>query len=191
MDETDNTDMRFPASELRASGGEIYCMVFENKNTGLARNLFWSLTLNFEPVGQESYVSMTCDWIPWKLRRWKELDGVKLASQYGEDGIEGSFYVCEHDLMENVSLSLQYVRENLFRLEMEMTVDYQGSEFSDPEPHLLVKGCAIVPFVGLYLGQGIDLTDAAEFLNLSAFESEPSNNEYGKPYYKAKNETRH
>ena len=177
---------RFPASELQAKGGEIYCTIFENSNVGLERSLFWSLSLVFEPIGEENETSMTCEWIPWKFRHWNELDGATLTAEYGDDGIEGSFYVCEHDPMETVTLVVRHVRENLFELTMEMTVDYNGSEFSDPEPHMIVKGCAVVPFVGLYLGQEISYDDASEFVDLSAFEREPSKNQFGASYYKPK-----
>lgn len=178
---------RFPASELKAKGGEISCTLFENPNVGLERSLFWSLTLVFEPVGEEDETSMTCEWIPWNFRHWKELDGATLSAEYDEDEmIEGSFYVCGHDAMEKVSLSVHHVQDNLFKLEMEMVVDYSGSEFSDPEPHLTVKGTAVVPFKGLYLGDGISLDAAAEFIDPSAFEREPSKNEFGVSYYKPK-----
>lgn len=178
---------RFPASDLRACGGEIYCTISENPDVGLKRSLFWSLTLDFEPVGENGETSsMTCEWIPWKFRHWKELDGATLTGNYGEEGIEGSFYVCEHDLMETVTLTVRHVRENLFELEMEMVVDYKGSEFSDPEPHMHVKGCAIVPFVGLYLGEGISFDEASEFVDLYAFDCEPLKNKYETPFYKPK-----
>jgi len=129
---------------------------------------------------------MTCDWIPWKFRHWKELDGVTLTAKYGEDGIEGSFYVYEHYPMENVTLAIRHIRDNLFELEMEMIVDYNGSEYSAPESYLVVKGCAVVPFVGLYLGKEISFDEATEFIELSAFECEASKNEFGRDYYKPK-----
>ena len=177
--------VRFPASGLRAKGGKIHCIVFENSSIGLERSLFWSLTLVFEPIGKESETSMTCEWIPWKFRHWKELDGATLTAKYGEDDIiEGSFYVCGHNPMETVTLAIRHVRENLFELKMDMVVDYNGSEFSDPEPNMVIKGCAVVPFVGLYLDEGISFDDASEFVDLLAFESEPSKNEFGVPYYK-------
>ena len=177
---------RFPALDIQAKGGEIYCTVFENPNVGLERSLFWTLCLEFEPIGKEDETSMTCEWIPWKVRRWQDLDGATLTTEYGEHGIEGSFYVCGHDPMETVTLAVHHVRENFFELKMEMTVDYNGSEFSDSEPHMIVKGCAIVPFIGLYLGQGISFDDASKFIDLSGFESDLSMNEFGVSYYKPK-----
>ena len=111
------------------------------------------------------------------------------SSKSNDDMIEGSFYVCEHDPMKKVSASITHVRDNLFELEMEMVVDFNGSEYSSPEPNLLVRGKAVVPFQGLYLTQGIDLEQASEFIDISAFEPQPSKNEYGMPYYKPKLKT--
>lgn len=183
---SDESVGRFPASELQAKGGEIVCQVFENSTIGLERGLFWTVQLEFEPIGKESESAMTCDWIPWKFRHWKELDGATLAIDGDDEMVEGSFYVCGHDPMERVSLSIRHVRDNLFELSMAMTVDYNGSEFSDPEPHLEVKGCTVVPFNGLYLGEGINLEEVADFVDLSAYESVPSKNKYGVSYFKPK-----
>lgn len=177
---------RFPASELRTKGGEIYCSIFENPSIGLKRSLFWALTLFFEPVGKECETVMTCEWIPWTFRRWMELDGVSLTIEQGENGIEGSFYVCGHNPMKKATIAVRHVRGNFFEMEMEMTVEYLGSEFSSPEPYMTVKGCTVVPFAGLYLGAGISFDDVSEFIDLSVFEHEPSNNKFGVPYYKPK-----
>lgn len=183
---SDESVGRFPASQLRAKGGKISCLIFENPSIGLERSAFWCVRLEFEPVGDEDETSMTCEWIPWKFRHWKELDGASLTADGDDEMVEGSFYVCEHDPMEKVSLSVRHVRDNLFELSMEMVVDYNGSEYSDPEPHLEVKGSAVVPFKGLYLGEGINLADAADFIDILAFESEPSKNKFGMPYFKPK-----
>ena len=176
----------FPASQLRAKGGDITCTVFENPSVGLERSVFWSVRLEFEPIGEEDETSMTCEWIPWKFQHWKELDRVSLTADGDDEIIEGSFYVCGHDPMEKVSMSLRHVRDNLFELSMEMVVDYNGSEFSDPEPHLVVKGCAVVPFTGLYLGEGINLEEVADLIDISAYESEPLENGFGMLYFKPK-----
>jgi hypothetical protein len=71
--------MRFPTGSLIPSGGDIYCHVFENKHTGLARNLFWSITITFEPIqygDNEFQCSMTCEWITISLVRPDRLGSV-------------------------------------------------------------------------------------------------------------------
>jgi hypothetical protein len=58
--------MRFPSEALVPTGGEIDCHVFENERTGLVRNLFWSITIGFQPLryGEDEFeCSMTCEWI--------------------------------------------------------------------------------------------------------------------------------
>jgi hypothetical protein len=181
-----NTTDYFSTQKLQARGGYIYCLVFENEAVGIKRNLFWSFSLEFEPIGNESEMIMTCEWVPRQFRHWKELDGLIFQADYDENGIEGSFYVCGHDAMKHVSVSVQYTQNNFFELAMEMSVDFQGSEFFKPEPDLLVKGCAVVPFRGLFLGQGIGLSDAEKYIDITSFESEPSKNEFDVPYYKPK-----
>lgn len=183
---SDESIGRFPASQLQAKGGEISCIIFENPSVGLERSVFWTVRLEFEPIGEEDEISMTCEWIPWEFRHWKELDGASLTAEGDDEMIEGSFYVCEHDPMEKVTLSLRHVRDHLFELSMEMLVDYSGSEHSDPEPQLVVKGSAVVPFTGLSLGDGISFDEAAKLIDTSAFESEASKNEFGMPYFKPK-----
>ena len=56
----------FPADELTASGGEIYCHLFENPQAGVPRNVYWSIRIDFHPIhyeGQDWRCSMTCEWL--------------------------------------------------------------------------------------------------------------------------------
>ena len=41
---------KFPSKSLVPSGGQIYCHIFENRRTGLKRNLFWSITVDFKSI---------------------------------------------------------------------------------------------------------------------------------------------
>ncbi|HET6893073.1 MAG TPA: hypothetical protein VFH31_18350 [Pyrinomonadaceae bacterium] len=69
----------FPADQLKANGGEIYAYIHENSLVGLARNLFWSITLRFEPIIYEHEdweCSMTCESIPWRISDWRRLDNI-------------------------------------------------------------------------------------------------------------------
>ena len=91
----------FPADKLKANGGEIYACIHENSLTGLARNLFWSITLRFEPIIYEHEnweCSMTCEWIPWRISDWHHLDNIKLKVEIDDQLSESSFYLVEHDL---------------------------------------------------------------------------------------------
>jgi hypothetical protein len=44
------TPTKFPSKKLVPSGGQIYCHIFENRRTGLKRNLFWSITVDFKSI---------------------------------------------------------------------------------------------------------------------------------------------
>src|SRR5437868_1197374 len=114
---------KFPSHLLVPSGGENYAHIFENKTTGVGRNLFWSITVDFQPIqygGDEFSCSMTCEWIAWPLRDWRELDGRELDVDYGENGVESSFYMGRHDLATHATVSLRRRRDNIFSVKMDM-----------------------------------------------------------------------
>lgn len=144
--------MGFPVHSLVAKGGEIYCHVFENPRTGLARDVFWSITVEFQPIryGDEEWdCSMTCEWIRWPIRSWRELDGRHLDVDYGQDGVEASLYLAEHHTGSHTQLAIHHRKGNLFRVEMAMVVDFGGVLGDDQDPALPVQGVADVPFTGL------------------------------------------
>jgi hypothetical protein len=144
--------MRFPSEALVPSGGEIYCHLFENPHTGLARNLFWSITIDFAPLryGEEEFeCSMTCEWIAWSVRSWRDLDDRRLDVAYGEEGIESSFYMTAHDIANRTSLSLCHRGGDRFRVSMRMEVDFHGYYGGDADPAMLIYAEADLPFTGL------------------------------------------
>ena len=90
----------FPSHLLKANGGEIYAYIYENPLVGLPRNLFWSVTLRFEPIvheGEQWECSMTCEWIPWPVGDWRGLDNARLKVESNDQLIESSFYLVAHD----------------------------------------------------------------------------------------------
>ncbi len=146
------TPKTFPSKALEPSGGQIYCHIFENKHTGLARNLFWSITVDFKPIqyGDEKFdCSMTCEWIRWPLRDWRDLDGKQLDVEFGEDGIESSFYMTEHDIASHTTLSLHHRRRNVFTVNANMLVDFHGYYGGDADPSMPVHAEVDLPFIGL------------------------------------------
>ena len=181
--------MKFPAESLVPIGGEIYCHIFENLQTGIARSLFWSITVDFEALKygeQEFDCSMTCEWIPWSIRKWRELDGKQLETDYGEEGIESSFYMGRHDIGTRTKIALRHLRGSLFTVKMDMLVDFQGYYGADQNPAMPVKAEVVVPFIGLLLIPGnltprpIEVGElrnvASEFVDLSMYnELEPWN----------------
>lgn len=174
--------MSFPNSTLVPSGGQIFAHIFENRHTGLARGLFWSITVKFEPIryGDDDYAcSMTCEWIPWRLRNWLELDGRRLSVDYGEEGVESSFYLTEHDLGTHTELVLQHQSENLFETKMNMTVDFHGFHDGHENPRMQVAATVDLPLLGVLVipdslfpkpATEQELRDvASDFIDLTSF----------------------
>jgi hypothetical protein len=142
----------FPADKLTASGGEIYCHLFENPQVGVPRNVYWSIRIDFHPIhyeGQDWRCSMTCEWLTWPLRDWRELSGRSLNLNYGDRGSEASFYMCEHDLGKSTRLNIGARAGSSFDVAMEMVVDFAGYTGTDENPAMVVRGRATVPYTGV------------------------------------------
>lgn len=174
--------MQFPSSQLIPEGGDIYAHVFENKRQGIERNLFWSVTVNFKPLryGDEDHrCSVTCDWIPWALKNWLELDGQCVDVAYEEDGIETSFYMAEHLFCTRTKLKLSHVEAANFRVSLETVVEFPAYYGGDGNPALPVSANAVVPFSRLIIvPENLDpvpanlaeaMNIASEFVDLSAY----------------------
>lgn len=174
--------MKFPANELKPYRASMYCHVFENARVGVKRGLFWSITMQFAPVvyGDETFdCAMTCEWIPWRVRHWRELDGVVLDVDYGEEGVESSFYVVSHDTGTHTRLSLAHIADSRFRVQMEMTVDFLGYFGGDEDPAMNVAGDCEMEFDGLCIvpnsivPRPITVSDvkrvAEQFVDLAAY----------------------
>lgn len=157
--------MRFPAEKLKASGGHLYAHIHENASTGLKRNLFWSLKLNFAPLkycDSEFQCGMMCEWIPWTARDWRDLDGEQLDVVFHVDGsvlsgpasVEASFYMTSHDQARRVSLKLRRGDGAKFTASMSMIADFHGYDEDDADPNLPVAGEASVDYLGLIIVKG-------------------------------------
>ena len=141
-----------PTDGLHAAGGEVYAHLFENVSAGIPRRLYWAVSVRFEPVqfaGAERTCSMACEWIPWDIRDWRQLDGKHLHVAYGDDGVESSFYVGEHHPGEHVRLWLARRAGFEFALRMEMTVCFEGCLGKDRDATLPVSAETTVPFTGV------------------------------------------
>lgn len=119
---------------------------------GLARSMFWSVTVTFEPIDYEDEqweCSMTCEWIPWLIRDWRGLDNIGLKVATDDQQIESSFYLVAHDAGRDTEILLQRHEANLFRVRMSMIVDFTGLTGNDRNADMFVVGEAIVPFKGV------------------------------------------
>ena len=152
--------MRLPVKSLKAVGGEMYAHIFENGSIGLARSLFWSVSIDFDPIhyaDSNLRCSMTCEWIPWTARDWRELDGEKLNVVYSRDGIvksgpprvEASFYLTSHEPARRVSLKLNRNGGTKFAVSMDMVVNFHGYAGGDEDSNLPVAGQAEIGYRGV------------------------------------------
>ena len=96
-----------------ARGGSIYAHLFENPRIGLARNLFWNINVELEPVewhGKRWDCSFGCDWLVWPIRRLSELDGMSLGRVLQPDFVESTIYfVAEHHWVTVAELEIHHI----------------------------------------------------------------------------------
>jgi hypothetical protein len=141
-------------------GGEMYAHIFENESTGLARNLFWAVSIDFAPIhyaDSDFRCGMTCEWIPWTARDWRELDGEMLDVLYNADGtvksgppgVEASFYMTAHDPASRVRLKLKRKGATRFAAAMKMVVNFHGYAGGDEDPSLPVAGETQIGYRGV------------------------------------------
>lgn len=93
-----------------ASVGSVYAHLHEHPGTGLARNLYWSVTLPCLPIEfdeEEWRCSVTCEWIVWPVRDWRSLHGVSLSTAQNPTQIECSLYFGEHHPVHVEKLELR------------------------------------------------------------------------------------
>ncbi|MCO4746039.1 MAG: hypothetical protein KC912_14685 [Proteobacteria bacterium] len=101
--------MTLNAADLRSVGGKCYGHLFENVQTGLPRDIFWSFTLEFAPVdvdGEELQPALTIEWLTRPLRQWRDLVGASWSGHFGSGTAECSVYLLEHICGEDFSLEV-------------------------------------------------------------------------------------
>ncbi len=181
--------MTFPHHLLCPSDGRVFAYLFENSLTGVKRGVYWGATLEFatlEYADEDFDCSMTCEWIPWEIRSWRDLDGRRLSANYGDQGIEASFYMSAHDCAHSVELSLTRKEGSDFHVDLSMDVEFSGWTGEDKNPHMQVAGALTVPFEGVWLrpdsfakpdAEPVDaLAIASDFLVLEDFFVTESDN---------------
>lgn len=143
---------RFPSHSLRPVGGEIQAIVWENPNVGLERNLFWSFQVKFAAFrygdAGEIAPSLAIEWIRLPIRDWRALEGTRLRGEYGQGGVEASFYVWEHDFAA-YDLEILEREGASFRVRINLTVEFTGYDESDRDPKMPVSAECWLPFRGI------------------------------------------
>jgi hypothetical protein len=145
---------KFPTNLLEVRDAEISAHVFENAHTGLARALFWRISVEFQPMlhrGEEVDHLLMAEWVRFPgVRDWRRLDGVELAG--GPDVIEASFYTGEHDPVTWSKLRFTHVGGAEFRINWDVVVDLRDWGGA-PDVAFSIE-CA-AKYSGVYPSQGL------------------------------------
>lgn len=182
----------FPYASLAPAGGGIRALIAENHFTGLKRRLSWSFTVNFKPFeycDREVSPSLTIDFVPGSIRDWRDLVGLRADGDYGQNGIEASFYVWEHDYCSSFHLYVLERKDTSFLVEMSAVVEFSEVALDDAVPTMPVKARCWLPFEGLALSLDTPASPderaareaAVEFVDLSAFTQDRADPTYFLP----------
>lgn len=146
--------MSFPSQSLAPVGGELYSHIYENRTTGLSRDHFWSLTIDFAPIEYEGELlqcSASVEWLRFPVRDWRQLGSTDLVEVLQSDLVESSFYVGRHDWATTKHFSLLYRSGNVFDAKLQLVVDFQGFTGDDDDPAMEVNAHAKVKYSGLVI----------------------------------------
>ena len=141
---------------LRPTTGTIYGHVHENSHTGLARNLFWNIEIEFEPVrqdGEDWDCSLGIEWLTWPVRSWRDLDGMSLGQVQQEELLECSLYLfAAHHPATLRRLILRETADARFEADFSAIADVHDPEGSgrrlfevNGKCHLSFEGIVVVP----------------------------------------------
>lgn len=174
--------MAFPYESLVASGGQVFAYLHEEPVRGVERGLYWGVRMDFEPLNYSGDVvrcSMACEWIPWQARSWRGLGERSLSCDYGDDGIEPTFYSGVNDVGDSFRLLLAPREDAHFDVTMSMLVNFTGWSSEDRNAAMPVVASAVIPFEGVLLapadfdpapaGEAEVRALASEFMDLDDF----------------------
>lgn len=148
----------FPVDALVPIDGHVRALLFENARVDCPRGLFWRFKVqfqHFEYRGETVRPSLCVDWIRLPIRDWRQLVGTHISGAYGDEGVEASFYVWEHDYAAEFDLHVLERDGARFRVKIALTVEFSGMDESDRDPRLRVSTEAWVPFWGIVLHEQV------------------------------------
>jgi hypothetical protein len=140
--------------QLIAKDGEIYAHLFDNPPRGLARDLYWNIHVELEPVyllGEEWVSVFQCDWLVWPIKTLRDLDGMGLEQVRYPKLVEASVYlVSEHHPAAVSHLVVRRIHGNGYHLDARgaVEVDMDGQQLSSSfhfECSLSFSGIVVVP----------------------------------------------
>lgn len=143
-------------AHLESLGGEVYCHIFENENTGLQRGLFWSVTLDVNPPTkhmQGDSSSISCEWMRWSVRNWQDLCVNREAFDWNDSEKEASLYWLGYHAAKNATVSVrrQNQKGSMFHVHINMDVVYTEDSLANLAISTVVESSGIVPFTGLII----------------------------------------
>jgi hypothetical protein len=144
--------MRFPADRLVPSGGELYAHLFENRATGLSLDVYWSVTVDFEPLdhgGDTSECASTVEWLRLRVDDWRELTGRNIVIPRDDRLAESSFYVGEHLPARTTRLEFRERQADRFTVAIEQLVDLRPESGEAEDAETEVRAVAEVRCRGL------------------------------------------
>lgn len=174
--------MTFLAHQLTPNGGEIYCHIFENQLTGVARDAYWSITVDFAPLfyGKEQFrCNAMVEWLQLGKRDFRAIKEHRIELP-DDSQAEASFYLTEHDNASATSMMLNYIGNDHYQLDLEMIVDFHGYFGGDADPALRVVASTELRFTDLIVVPGnlepkpddepAIIATASQFVDLSGYD---------------------
>lgn len=165
--------MTLTISSAEGGRGELDAHLFENASIGLARGLFWNISLPCAPVpweGEEWQCSVLCEWLQWPIGDWTSLDGATLRTSSDPTSVECSVYFTAHHPVRLESLSLRRVAHTArFKIELSGSFDLQGyGELDARNIPLVLRGevdfYGVVVVPGSLFPKPADPTDVIRFV---------------------------
>lgn len=105
--------------------GTLYAHLFENQNTGLARNLFWNFSFDFAPQkieGETMAPGALVEWLTPGCRDWRALVGRTFDSRTDPDA-EASFYIGVHEWADAFAVTVEGLEGHRFRVRLMMRLN--------------------------------------------------------------------
>ena len=131
---------------LRGISGELYGYLFENKEQGIDRGVFWNLIIRCAPIAY-----LGDEWEPSILFDWLTTDSLtaRTLSSESQGSVEASFYIVTHDPAYAWTLQFEHDGNGMpCRGRFELSVEFAGLS-NDPHPNLRIVGSSPVQLTWL------------------------------------------
>lgn len=148
--------MPLRSTDVHAVSGEIHAHLFENREAGVPRGLYWNLHLQCEPVmsgGEVWDCSFAVEWMALDVDRFDALAGVTLARMRDADAIEASLYIGEHHDVALDRLAFDAVDGGRVRVRAAGTVRIEGFDDLDVDACRFELDCDVA-FDGVFVVPG-------------------------------------